>query len=82
MADGESEASKRRHGGKNLGHVNQGNLFFSFLLFRATLVAYGISQTRGQIGAVAAGLHHSHMGSEPLSVTYTTAHSNLGSLTY
>ena len=34
----------------------------SFLLsvFRATPVAYGSSQAKGQIGAVAAGLHHSH----------------------
>ena len=33
--------------------------FFFFLLFRAILTAYGISQTGGQIGATAAGLHHS-----------------------
>ena len=32
-----------------------------FLLFRAALIAYGGSQARGQIiGAVAAGLRHSH----------------------
>jgi len=30
------------------------------LLFRATPAGYGGSQTRGQIGAEAAGLHHSH----------------------
>ena len=30
----------------------------SFCLFRATPVAYGGSQARGPIGAVAAGLHH------------------------
>ena len=37
------------------------------LLFRAAPAAYGSSQARGQIGATAAGLHHSHgnMGSEP-----------------
>ena len=36
-------------------------------LFRATPMAYGGSQTRGQIGAVAAGLHPSHgnRGSKP-----------------
>ena len=37
--------------------------FFFFCLFafsRATSVAYGGSQARGLIGAVAAGLHHSH----------------------
>ena len=31
-----------------------------FLLFRATCVAYGGSQARGLIRAVAVGLHHSH----------------------
>ena len=31
-----------------------------YLLFRAVPVAYGGSQARGPIGAVAAGLHHSH----------------------
>ena len=38
------------------------DLFFSsffFCLFRKP-VSYGISQARGQIGAIAAGLHHSH----------------------
>ena len=35
-------------------------LFFSFLLFRAALAAYASSQARGQIGAAAAGLYHSH----------------------
>ena len=41
-------------------------LFFVFCLFRATPEAYGDSQARGQIGAIAAGLCHSHrnMGSE------------------
>ena len=35
--------------------------FFSvFCLFRAASVAYAGSQAKGQIGAVAAGLHHSH----------------------
>ena len=42
-------------------------MFFVFCLFRAAPVAYGGSQARGQIGAVAAGLHHSHSdtGSKP-----------------
>ena len=37
------------------------------LFFRAASTAYGSSQARGHIGAVAAGLHHSHSnaGSEP-----------------
>ena len=42
--------------------------FFVFLSFpRATPAAYGGSQARGLIGAVAAGLHqsHSNAGSEP-----------------
>ena len=33
-------------------------------LFRAPPMAYGGSQARGLIGAVAAGLHHSHIRSE------------------
>jgi len=46
-------------------------VFFCFVLFlflsfpRAAPEAHGGSQARGVIGAVAAGLHHSHMGSEP-----------------
>ena len=41
--------------------------FFSFGLFKATPMAYGDSQARGQIRAVVAGLHHSHSnsGSKP-----------------
>ena len=41
--------------------------FFFFCLFRAIPTAYGSSQARGQIRAIAAGLHHSHsnVGSEP-----------------
>ena len=34
-------------------------VLFIYCLFRATPVAYGGSQARGPIGAVAAGLHHS-----------------------
>ena len=33
--------------------------------FRAAPVAYGSSQTRGQIGAAAASLLHSHVESDP-----------------
>ena len=45
-------------------------LFLVFCLYRATPykgVAYGVSQARGQIGAIAAGLCHSHsnLGSKP-----------------
>ena len=40
---------------------------FFFAFSRAAPVAYGGSQARGPIGAVAAGLHlsHSNVGSEP-----------------
>ena len=34
--------------------------FFFFCLFRAAPMTYGGSQARDQIGAVVAGLHHSH----------------------
>ena len=37
----------------------------SFLHFRATPLAYGSSQARDGIRAVAAGLCHSNMGPEP-----------------
>ena len=40
-------------------------LFFLFCLFRVSPEAYGSSQARGPIGAVAAGLHYSKAGSEP-----------------
>ena len=42
-------------------------LFVCFLLFKAAPVAYGGSQDRGRIGAIAAGLCHSHSneGLEP-----------------
>ena len=33
---------------------------FFFFLFRAAPVAYGGSQARGQVGAIAFGLHYSH----------------------
>ena len=42
-------------------------LFFAFCLFGVSPLAYGCSQTRGLIGAVATGLRHSHSNarSEP-----------------
>ena len=52
---------------KNLNLVEQyssylyaSHLFFFFGLFRVTPTAYRNSQARGQIGAIAAGLHHSY----------------------
>ena len=41
---------------------------FCFLLFKAAPAAYGNSQARGQIGAVAASLCHSHTTPDPSSV--------------
>ena len=40
---------------------------YLFGLFRAAPAAYGSFQAKGQIGAIAASLHHSHSsaGSEP-----------------
>ena len=43
-------------------------ILFLFLLFRATPMAYGGSQTRGRIRAAAAGLHHSHSNANPSCV--------------
>ena len=53
-------------------------------LFRAAPAAYGGSQARGRIGAVAAGPHHSHSntGSELPQTYCTTVHGNAGSLTH
>ena len=38
----------------------ENSIFNFFCLFRATPMSYGDAQARGQISAVAAGLHHSH----------------------
>ena len=45
-----------------LGYLSSCKFLFVclFLLFRATLVAFGSSHARGQIGATAASLCHSH----------------------
>ena len=42
-------------------------LFIYFGPFRATLTAYGDYQARGQIGAVVAGLRHSHSNARSLT---------------
>ena len=57
-------------------------LFLSFVFSKAARASYGGSQARGQIGAVATGLRHSHsnMGSE-LCLQPTPQHSNARSLT-
>ena len=67
-----------------------GRLLFLFLLlcvylfcfFRATPMAYGSSQARDQIRAVAASLHHSKHGIQAMTTTYTTTHGNARSLTH
>ena len=40
-------------------------VFLSFCLFRASTVACGGFQARGQIGAIAASLYHSNAGFKP-----------------
>ena len=42
-----------------------GSTFAFFFFFRATPMAYGSFQARGQIKAIAAGLRHSHSNSGP-----------------
>ena len=67
-----------------LSLVGQGVLdlqgFFFLLLFGAAPVAYGSSQARGWIGAVATSLQQCQI--RATSATHTTAHSNAGSLTH
>ena len=47
---------------KNINQFNVINVFyFLFFSFRAKAMAYGGSQARSQIGAVAADLYHSHI---------------------
>ena len=41
-------------------NVKRKSLLFFCFVFRATSTAYGGSQAGGQMGAVAAGLRHSH----------------------
>ena len=40
---------------------------YLFSIFRALGVAYGSSQARGGIGAVASGLHHRHSNARSLT---------------
>ena len=77
-----------RQAGSLIPHTAVGTpraiFFFFFCLFRAAPVAYGVSQARGQTGAIAAGLHHTHsnIGSKPHLVINAPTCSNTGSLTY
>ena len=52
--------------------------FFGSFFFLATPVAYGGAHPRGQIGAAAASLRHSHSNARSESATYTAACSNAG----
>ena len=62
--------------------------FLFLVFFRAATMAYGDSQARDLIRAVAAALHHSHSNAKfkphlqptTASMTYTTAHGNARSL--
>ena len=55
-------------------------LFFSLFFSRPAPMAFGSSQARGQIGAVATGPCPHHIPA--LSATYTTAHGNARTLTH
>ena len=60
-------------------------VFYLFIYFRATPVAYVSSQVRGRVGAVAASLNHSHSNTESnmhLQPTPQLMAINAGSLTY
>ena len=54
-------------------------VFFFLIFFRAAPMAYGGSQARGPVGAMAAGLHHSNSGIRATFSTYTIAHGNVRS---
>ena len=83
---------RARSGGDGGRHPPPDLRLFHFILFfclfafsRATPTAYGGSQARGLIGALAASLHHSQPQQHEIqatSVIYTTAHNNIGSFTH
>ena len=62
----------------------QSNFTYFFAFLGPHPVAYGGSQARGQIRAVATGLRHSQQPRQiwATSATYTTTHGNAGSLTH
>ena len=69
--------------GENIQYIGRQKGLLFFCLFRATPVAYGGSQIRGRIEAVAVRLHHNQKQHRvsATSSTYTTAHGNARSLT-
>ena len=83
--EGEREEERLSLTHESLGTPVKNNFTIIFfpLLFKVTPATYGGSQARGQIGATAACLHHSHSNSGPEPpLTYTTAHGNARSLTH
>ena len=73
--------------GNHIANIFVCNLFiFLFFLFLGPhLLAYGSSQAKGQIGAVAAGLSHTTATAkpDPSHVSdLSTAHGSAGSLTH
>ena len=54
-------------------------MFYFILFFRAAPKAYGGSQARGRIEAIATGLRHSHSSAGSELCLRATAHSNTGS---
>ena len=69
--------------GKGMSCIH-GKYIYIFCLFRAAPAAYGISQARGQIRAMGAGLRRSHnnAGSKPHLRPMLAAYGNTGSLTH
>ena len=64
-------------------YISTSYYFLIFLVFLGLHYRHmEVPRLRGQIGAVAACLHHSHSRIWAMSVTYTTTHSNTGSLTH
>ena len=59
-----------------LHHKGTPEATFFFCLFRAPPVAYGSSQARGQFGATAANLCHSHSNSGIRAASVTLHHSS------
>ena len=57
---GKNKNNKNTHKNPQKTSLPQTETFSFFGLFRAAPPAYGSSQARGQIGAVATSLHHSH----------------------
>ena len=65
LAECKRRAGSRMHISNNVLILEGPDLFYFFFChFRATPAAYGGSQARGRIGAIAASLCHSHSNKE------------------